>query len=295
MLKIPIPLISDFLGGFYLADVLDIIIITFLVYWLIILLKNSRYFFVFSGLLTLAAVYFLAVFFDLRLTFSVLQSFFGILILGMVIIFQEELRRFFELIAFWGGGWKSKKMLNTSSTLVDDIVNVCERLAKQKIGLIIVIRGRETLVRHLQGGYHLNGEVSEAILQSIFDPSSPGHDGAVIIEGDKIVRFGVHLPPSQDLGQIGKFGTRHSAALGISDISDALAIVVSEERGVISVARSGHLKPVEDINDLKNRISVFLRDKFVNREPKKIFSSDVRSKVWAMIIAMAMWFLLVYK
>src|SRR6185437_5267675 len=97
-----------------------------------------------------------------------------------------------------------------------------------------------------RGGIELDGKLSAPVLTSIFDPHSPGHDGAVVLEGDRIRRFATHLPLSANFQQLGRTGTRHSAALGLSEVTDALSIVVSEEQGTIAVARNGRLTRIAD-------------------------------------------------
>jgi hypothetical protein len=138
------------------------------------------------------------------------------------------------------------------------LVNVCVRLGQSKIGALIVLAGREPLERHLEGGVHLAGRLSEALLQSLFDACSPGHDGAVIVRANKVLRFGVHLPLSTDWDRIGHRGTRHAAALGLAERCDALCLVVSEERGEVSVAHAGELVVVAGPEALAREISRFV-------------------------------------
>ena len=110
---------------------------------------------------------------------------------------------------------------------------------REKQVMELIAEGKDPIARHVMGGIELGGKISEPILKSIFDPHSPGHDGAVIVEHDQISLFAAHLPLSKDFQQLANVGTRHSAALGLAELSDALCIAVSEERGTISVARAG--------------------------------------------------------
>lgn len=125
----------------------------------------------------------------------------------------------------------------------------------------MVLPGKDPLDRHLEGGVDLDGKLSTPLLLSLFDPASTGHDGAVVMEGDTITRFSVHLPLSRDFDQLGQRGTRHGAALGLAERTDALCLVVSEERGEISVARDGELRTVQGAEELEAEIERFLKAK----------------------------------
>jgi hypothetical protein len=121
-----------------------------------------------------------------------------------------------------------------------------------------VLPGREPLDRHVEGGISLQGKLSEALLLSLFDPNSPGHDGAVVLVGSRVERFGAHLPLSHDFAQLGPGGTRHAAALGLAERTDALCIVVSEERGAVSVAREARLRTLSQPEALAGELRRFL-------------------------------------
>src|SRR5699024_10925097 len=122
---------------------------------------------------------------------------------------------------------------------------------------LIVLKGKEEWDRHITGGVELQGQVSLPLLFSIFDPKTAGHDGALLIENGLITKFGTHLPLSTHLHKISRGATRHAAALGLSERCDALVIVVSEERGVISVARQGQLIELDASSDLKSHLTEF--------------------------------------
>lgn len=279
----------------YLTAGLDILIVALFIYGLMALLTRSRYTFVFNGLFILGLIYITAYFLELQLTLTFFKYFFGFLVLGLVVVFQEEIRRFFEVISFWSR-WRlsrnKRAELRAVTEVVEALVSVVMRLAEQKIGMLVVLRGREPLLRHLSGGFDLNGELSEPLLQSIFDPSSPGHDGAVVIEGNKVIKFGVHLPLSQDFDQIKQYGTRHSAALGLAEKSDALIVVVSEERGKISLARDGALKTMKNEEDLQKDIKNFLSEKFQLGEDRfKFLKANWEYKGLALVTSGILWFI----
>ncbi len=283
----------------FLVDILDIAIIAFLIYLGIFFLKQTRSLVTFIGIISSVLIYFIARTFSLHLTAIVLQSFFGALLIILVIVFQDELRRFFQLLAVVGTRQNIKrKKTQISSPMVSSIVQAVLNLAREKRGALIIIPGQEMIERYLEGGEELDGMVSSSILESIFDPDSSGHDGAVVIEKSRILKFGAHLPLSKNFKQIKGRGTRHSAAIGISEKSDALAIVVSEERGEISIAKNGRLKTLKDSESLEKQIGDFLKEKFPE-QPTSFFENLVKKntfeKASAVLIAFFLWFFIVFQ
>jgi diadenylate cyclase len=144
----------------------------------------------------------------------------------------------------------------------------------------------------LQGGVALDGQVSTPLLLSIFDPASPGHDGAVIVEADQVRKFSVHLPLAERFEQYGHLGTRHRAALGLAERSDALVVVVSEERGTISVAYSGELRTLAQSGELKENIASILKERF-QQDPKRpwhwLLTHNGREKAIAVLFTLLFW------
>ena len=298
-LQAKIFLLSEIIPNVLWADLMDILIITVLIYWLVRLFKKTRSSFVFLGIALLGLIYFLAKILNLGLTLIIFRAFFSVILIGLVVIFQKEIRQFLEIVvselfALWGKGRRGKQKL-TAPEYVENIVHVAERLAQQKIGMLVVLTGHQPLNNYIQGGFDLNGKISEPLLQSIFDPSTPGHDGAVLIEGDIITKFAAHLPLSEDFQQIKQYGTRHSAGLGIAEKTDALSIIVSEERGAISVGRNGKLKSVIEVAQLEHEIESFLLEKFVQKPKADFLNSNAQDKILSLLMALALWYLLVYQ
>jgi len=158
------------------------------------------------------------------------------------------------------------------------------------------LRGRDPLERHLQGGFSLGGDLSEALLKSIFDFHSIGHDGAVILEGGRVTRFGCRLPLSKEGAKTARFGTRHTAALGLAELSDALCIVVSEERGTISIAQDGKIETLRGAAQLEKRLSVFYSEKQPRPrqdQVREFLKLNQREKGMAAIAAVLLWGLFV--
>ena len=149
----------------------------------------------------------------------------------------------FEQIAVLG---LRRRPARTRTDGIATLAGALLRLARGHTGALVVVPGREPVDRHLLGGIPLDAAISEELLLSIFDPRSPGHDGAVLVQGDRLGRFGVLLPISEDHPHLGPGGTRHAAARGLAERCDALCVVVSEERGTVAVASSGELQVLEN-------------------------------------------------
>lgn len=240
-------------------DFFDILIIAFLIFLIIKLLRETHSISVVIGVLTLLGLYGAALIFDLPLTSLILQSFFGVFFIVVAILFQRELRRFFSTFGFSG---IARRITPPPEAIIEIVSRSVSHMAREKIGALIIFPGREQIDRHLEGGYRLNGEVSEPLLLSIFDKTSPGHDGATIIENNRIKKFAAHLPLAEHIDDIKNFGLRHRAAVGLSERSDSFIIVVSEERGTINVALNGKLIRVEDGEKLKSKLIGFYAEKF---------------------------------
>lgn len=281
--------------AFGYRDAVDILIVAFLVYLVIVLLKRTHSFFILGGIILLFLLYLLAQFSGFFLTVILLRYFFlQFLIFILVVIFQKELRNFFEWI-FVLGRFPRRKTKYLSSLTASEITDSLEHLAKNKIGALIVLTGQEPLGRFIEGGQSLDGYVSKPLLLSIFDPSSPGHDGAIVIEGDRVKKFGTHLPLAEKFSAYNHLGTRHRSALGLSQRCDALVLVVSEERGSISLAYHGELRVVEETSQLVQEIQRFVSIETEDRAPwREWFAHNTKEKGMALAIAILLWLTLVF-
>jgi DNA integrity scanning protein DisA with diadenylate cyclase activity len=171
-------------------------------------------------------------------------------------------------------------------------------LAKKRRGALIVLPGNQSLERVLEGGTLLNGKISEPLLLSIFDPKTIGHDGAVIIEGEMVKKFMVHLPLADMNKTYPGIGTRHRAGLGLAERTDAMTIIVSEERGTITIARNNELHIVANSDKLKEEIRKFIGDENHGKQENKFLSfirSDTKDKVFVLLISIFLWYLIVHK
>jgi uncharacterized protein (TIGR00159 family) len=276
-------------------DVLDMLLVGALIYGLLLWFKRTRAAFVALGLLLLAVVYTVAFLAGMYMTVRIFQGFFAVFIVAVIVIFQEEIRSAFERIAVWsltGGVLKSAP----THRQVEILVRSLGDLARDHIGALVVLRGLDPLDRHVSGGWDLNGELSEALIKSIFDSHSLGHDGAFIVEEGRVSRFGVQLPLSKDFARITNLGTRHSAALGLAERTDALILIVSEEHGTIAVARQGELKVIADPADLQDEIEVFLIRLMPDRAQNPVlrfFTENWREKLIAAAVSVLLWFFFV--
>jgi uncharacterized protein (TIGR00159 family) len=281
-----------------IQDILDIAIISVLISALLIWIKGRASRFVFIGISLLGFIYVIARFFQLYLTTVVLQGFFAIFVFVLVVIFQEDLRRFFERLAILGMVRKKPQLITLHGHNAEIIAQAVANLARNRVGALIVIQGDDPLDRHLSGGTQLNGLLSQPLLESIFDPHSIGHDGAVIIDGNTVTHFGCHLPLSQNTRQYGNLGLRHTAALGLSERSDAICIVVSEERGTISLAEGEEIREVASTSALKVAIESFLSGKAPAKKPGPValwLKENTKEKVIAIALACILWLVFGYQ
>lgn len=280
-----------FLNNLQFTDLIDILVINFLIYAALIWFRQTSARFVIIGISILGLVYIVAKYLGLYLTTAIFQAFFAVFFIAIVIIFQEELRHFFEKVALWST-WRGRRKLGSKHAVIETLIRTITSLSQKRVGALIVLRGLDPLDRHLEGGTDLQGEPSEPLLESLFDPHSLGHDGAVIIDNNLIETFGVHLPLSKDLRQISNFGTRHTAALGLAERCDAMCVVVSEERGSISVTREGKIHSGISITQLNNMIERFYNEKFPLHGQKvgtSWLTSNLKEKIFAVFLACAIW------
>jgi diadenylate cyclase len=288
---------SEFRDNFRVTDAVDILLMSVFLYSALAWFRETASRRVLIGVSVLVAVYGLARAFDMYLISLLFHTGFAVLLIVLIVIFQEDLRRMFERVAAWGS-LEQVRQTPSARTDIDALVEAVFTLAEHKTGALIVLKGNEPLERHLDGGITVGGELSKPLLYSIFDASSPGHDGAVILEHGQLSKFAAHLPISKNQPEIAGRGTRHSAALGLSECSDALVIVVSEERGGVSAAEAGRLRELATAAALKARIEEFLAAKF----PVKAQATWRRYVVehWplkgsAIGLAVVAWMLLAYR
>lgn len=290
-------LFTEIRQNFGLADALDILLVSVLLYSLLLWFKATASRRVLIGLFVLAAVYIVARAFDMYLTSLMFQAGLAVLLLVVVVVFQEDLRRMLESVTNWS--WYRLFRPHEHDFLdPDTIVETVFSMSAQRIGALIVLRGIEGVERHVHGGISVHGDISKPLLLSIFDEHSPGHDGAVLIQNGKIQSFALHLPISRNQAEIAGRGTRHSAALGLSELCDALVIVVSQERGLVSVAEAGVFTDIRSAAALKARIGRFQEEKHPQRPAaptwRQLVMRDMPLKAAALTLAIAAWFMFAF-
>jgi diadenylate cyclase len=278
-----------------LADALDIALVTTFFYSAIVLVRRTQARLVAAGILVLVGLYIVARALDLRLTTGLLQGFFAVFLVMLVVIFQEELRQAFERLALWGLRRKVDRMPSYGTAEI--LVACAADFAREHVGALIVLAGRQPIDRHLHGGVPLGGTISEALLKSLFDRRSPGHDGALVISKDRVERFSTHLPLSTDFQQLRGVGTRHCAALGLAERSDALCLIVSEERGSISVAHQGRLRHLRNPAELEALLHDFQRALAPPASSRRLLVSALRDnwaeKIASLVLVVGLWMLFV--
>ena len=280
-------------------DFLDVAVIAVVLYFIFLLFKRTNSFFIVDGVVLLFAAFLAANFLNLNLTALLLQYFFAFFIVIMAVIFREELRSFFESISLWGKIQRTRSGEKRGDEAVVDIVRkTLDYLAGKRMGALLVFPGGQPLDRLLQGGVPLHGDLSVPLLLSIFDPTSPGHDGAAFIEDGMLKRFSAHLPLAERYKHLRDVGLRHRAAVGLSEKSDAMVLVVSEERGTISLARFGRLMELKDAEEAAKRLQEFFDESSPLKSVKfwrEIFISNFVAKLGALVMAVLLWFLFVFQ
>jgi len=232
-----------------ILDIIDILLVAVLLYQVYRLIKGTVAINIFIAVFAVYLLWLVVKALNMELIGSILGQVIGVGVIALIIVFQQEIRRFLMII---GTRYLSRRNftleslfsvnLKTSSSInVEAIVTACENLSASKTGALIVIARKSELSTITEGGDILNAETSSRLLESIFFGNNPLHDGAVIIIGEKIHAARCVLPISENIYLPANFGTRHRAALGMTEKTDALVIVVSEETGEISVCKTGEI------------------------------------------------------
>ena len=245
------------LNNFGWRDILDIIIVAFIIYRVITLIKGTGAFQVLVGLIIVFAIFLFAVIFKLYATEYIFGNFLSSIIIVIIVLFRNEIRR--ALIEVGKNPFAVAQNKLERVNLVEETSKAVFELASKKIGAIIVFERNVFLGDYLKIGVKLDSIVSKELLMSIFTPPSPLHDGAVIIQKGRIAAASCYLPLSTEDNISKKLGTRHRAAIGLSELTDAFSVVVSEETGKVSIIRSKKISGVETIEDLRNGLLKHLK------------------------------------
>ena len=244
------------------ADVVEIVIISFLIYNILVWVKNTRAWSLLKGILVIAVFVFVAEYFEMNTILWIVNNMFGVAVTAVIVILQPELRKAveelgrkniiasifpFEVSKGLGEGRFSDKTIN-------EIAKACVEMGKVKTGALIVIEQNQSLSEYERTGIDVDGIVTSQLLINIFEHNTPLHDGAVIIRGNRITSATCYLPLSDNMQLSKELGTRHRAGVGISEATDSLTVIVSEETGKISVACDGKIERNLSGDTLKERL-----------------------------------------
>lgn len=265
---------------FHITDLIEIIILSFLVYQIILWIKNTRAWMIAKGLVVVLVFVLLAVIFHLNTILWIFSNSVTFIIIALVIVFQPEFRMmleeigrknfFYSMLPFEENKKEEERI---SKNTINAIAKACADMAKVKTGALIVIERDVQLSEYERTGIALDALITSQLLINIFEHNTPLHDGAVLIRNNRIVAATCYLPLTQRLNVAKELGTRHRAAIGISEVGDSYTIVVSEETGTISVAYQGNLHRNMSVNELKEFLSIDGPYKAVDK-PKNKF------KIW---------------
>ena len=278
-------LISQFLQNYVaevyfpdirVTDIVEILFLTFLIYQLMIWIKNTKAWMLLKGIGVLAVVIFAAAIFQMHAILFIARNAVTVMATAAIVVFQPELRRALEKLG-------EKKFLTSvvpfetskdrsrfSEDTIDSIVDAAYNMGRVKTGALIVIEQAIRLTEYESTGIHMDCIVSMQVLMNIFEHNTPLHDGAIVIRGDRIVAATCYLPLSDNMALNKNLGTRHRAGVGISEVSDSFTIIVSEETGNVSVAKQGKLDVALTKDELKERLKKEQNATPENAKRKKI-------------------------
>ncbi len=280
---------SAFISSLSWQDVADIALNSYILFRLYVFFRGTNAFKVFAGIALLWILQRFSVYLGLILTSLVIQGIIAVAALVFIVIFRHEIRSVLQAqnlkSLFWG--FTPKKAVPPV-----DIISECAfELAKSKTGALIVIKGSNDLSEIIHGGINWQGTISKEMIKSIFWKDNPVHDGAIIIQGDKITRVKVILPLSQRKDMPSYYGTRHRAAAGLAESTDALVIVVSEEKGNVLIMKGSKISVVSRKEDLIRMLQNYLLVGSVDRKKVKRQSFELfGSAIVSLLLVAAIWF-----
>ena len=249
--------------GMSIADILDIILLGLIIFFMFRWIKGSSAMSIFIAIVSLYLIRVIVGAFNMRLMTAIMDMILDVGVLALIVIFQPEIRRFLiRLGNRYMHSARGQKVLSrllgkegkatvSTSEEVNDLTEACRRMSEDKTGALIVIAHKNPLDDIISTGDRIDATIHRRLIMNLFFKNSPLHDGAVVISGGKIVAARCTLPITEKTGIPAKFGMRHKAAIGITEETDADAIVVSEETGQISFVKGGNVTPIQNINELK--------------------------------------------
>ncbi|WP_419714968.1 diadenylate cyclase CdaA [Fictibacillus marinisediminis] len=234
--------VGNFSLGSYISQIVDILLVTYVFYKLIMLIRGTKAVQLLKGIVVIVAVWLASSFFELRTMGWLMDKAITYGLLAIIIIFQPELRRALEQLGrgklFSRSGLADEEEMGNS---IDAIVKSTSYMAKRRIGAIISFERETGLTDYVETGIPIHSKLSSELLTNIFVPNTPLHDGAVILRQNEIVAAGCYLPLTESPFVSKELGTRHRAAIGVSEVTDAITVIVSEETGSISITKNGEI------------------------------------------------------
>ena len=266
------------------VDIVEILLIAFLMYHILVWVKNTRAWSLLKGIIVIAVFILIAAYFQMNTILWIVQNAFGVAVTAVVVILQPELRKALEelgqkniissIIPF--ETYRTSEEGRFSDKTINEITKACVEMGKVKTGALIVIEQNQSLTEYERTGIDVDGIVTSQLLINIFEKNTPLHDGAVIIRGNRVTSATCYLPLSDNMALSKDLGTRHRAGVGISEATDSMTVIVSEETGKISVAYKGELERSLDGDRLKERLKSIQNKP--EEEPKKRILWKGRSK-----------------
>ncbi len=265
-------------------DVIEILIIAFLLYYILAWMKNTRAWSLLKGIIVIALFLVIASIMQLDTIIWIAKNVVNYAIIALLLVLQPELRKGLENLGrknFLGDilsttAIHSADAEKVSETTVSEIVKACTEMGKARTGALIVIQRAEFLSEYETTGIAIDGKVTSGLLINIFEKNTPLHDGAVIIVGNRVTAATCYLPLSDNLDLSKDLGTRHRAAVGVSEKTDAITIIVSEETGRISLAIDGKIEPISDGEQLRSKLTKLVTSA---REKRYIRRSERNKKI----------------
>ena len=267
------------------GDVAEILIIAVLLYYTLVWMKTTRAWILLKGLVVILVFLLLAYFFRMTTILWMAQNVLGFAVTALIVVLQPELRKALEelgkkniissVLPFDNNHRMNEEF---SEKTINEITKACVEMGKVKTGALIVIEQKVSLRDYERTGIDVDAIVTSQLLINIFEHNTPLHDGAVIIQGNRVVSATCYLPLSDNLGLSKELGTRHRAGVGISEITDSLTIIVSEETGKISVAYEGELERNLDADSLRDRMYKILNNPVEEHKNLRIWKGRSRDK-----------------
>ncbi len=248
---------------FKITDIIDILLVAILLYYVYKLVRGTVAINIFIGIVIVWGFWKLTQLLDMKMISSVVGGFMSVGLIALIVVFQQEIRKFLLMIGSTNFArnrdfvkrFKFLKQEGVASKLdIDAVLKACDKMSRSRTGAILVIKRSNSLDFVKSTGDAMNVEVNQPIIESIFYKNSPLHDGAAIIENNQITATRVILPLSTERNIPLRFGLRHRAAIGITERTDAVALVLSEETGLISYINNGEFVSYKDLSDLANKI-----------------------------------------